>query len=113
MYHESNKIEEWETTLREEADSESYQLDDGLKGVSSDSLNHMSSVQELLNNGENHISLANYKNRVQTLLGLENNLPVIPEDAWIKQIAQLHVFMGFTSKGNVSAELSTFSHWTG
>ena len=44
----------------------------------------MLSVQKVLNSGENHISLAYYKKNVQKLLGLQSNLPIIPEDAWIK-----------------------------
>lgn len=82
LYHESNKTEEWESTLKEDKDSETYQIEDSLKdNINSDSFNHKLSVQEVLNSGENHISLAYYKKNVQKLLGLQSNLPIIPEDA--------------------------------
>lgn len=82
LYHESNKLEDWETTLRNEKDSETYQLEDGVKeNISNESFEHLTDLQALYNQGENHISLAKYKNSVQKLLGLENNLPVVPENA--------------------------------
>ena len=82
LYHESNKLEDWETTLRKEKDSETYQLEDGInENISNESYEHLTNLKAVYNEGENHISLANYKNSVQKLLGLENNLPVIPENA--------------------------------
>ena len=82
LYHESNKVEDWETALKEETDFEEYRLEDGLKeNVSTVSFSHKLSVQDILNNGENVISLNNYKNSVQKLLNLEDTLPLIPEDA--------------------------------
>ena len=82
LYHESNKLEDWETTLRNEKDSETYQLEDGVKeNISNESFEHLTDLQALYNQGENHISLAKYKNSVQNLLGLKNNLPVVPENA--------------------------------
>ena len=82
LYHESNKVEDWETALKEEADFEKYRLEDGLKeNISIVSFSHKLSVQDILNNGENVISLNNYKNSVQKLLNLEDTLPLIPDDA--------------------------------
>ena len=82
MYHESHKLEDWETTLRKEKDSETYQLEDGLKeNTTNESYDHLTSLQSVYNQGENHITLAKYKSSVQNLLGLKNNLPVIPENA--------------------------------
>ena len=82
LYHESNKLEDWETSLRTEKDSETYQLEDGVKeNISNVSFDHLTNLQAVYNQGENHISLAKYKTSVQNLLGLENNLPVIPDNA--------------------------------
>ena len=81
LYHESNKVEDWEVELRQERDSEVYNLDVNLTDVSRESYNHMQSLQDIFNQGENQVSLTNYKNAVQNLLGLKNELPVIPEDA--------------------------------
>ena len=81
LYHESSKVEDWETTLREEEDSEFYQIETGSKPESEERLNHMLSLQDILNNGENHISLVKYKTAVQNSIGLTNSLPVIPENA--------------------------------
>ena len=80
LYHESGKVEDWETTLREEKDSELYQIETGSKPESEERLNHMLTLQDILNNGENHISLVKYKNAVQKSIGLTNSLPVIPEN---------------------------------
>ena len=49
--------------------------------MSRESYNHMKSLQDIMNQGENHVSLAQYKSAVQNLLGFKNELPVIPEDA--------------------------------
>ena len=81
LYHESSKVEDWETTLREEEDSEFYQIETGSKPESEERLNHMLTLQDILNNGENHISLVKYKTAVQNSIGLTNSLPVIPENA--------------------------------
>ena len=81
LYHESSKVEDWETTLREEKDSELYQIETGSKPESEERLNHMLTLQDILNNGENHISLVKYKTAVQKTIGLTNSLPVIPENA--------------------------------
>ena len=83
LYHESNKVEEWETEMHQENfDSATYNLDDNLKDdVSQESYNHMKSLQDIMNQGENHVSLAQYKSAVQNLIGLKNELPVIPENA--------------------------------
>ena len=81
LYHESNKVEDWEVELRQEKDSEVYKVDNNLTDVSRESYNHMQSLQNIFNQGENQVSLTNYKSAVQNLLGLKNELPVIPEDA--------------------------------
>ena len=68
---------------QENFDSATYNLDDNLKDdVSQESYNHMKSLQDIMNQGENHVSLAQYKSAVQNLIGLKNELPVIPENAW-------------------------------
>ena len=69
--------------MREEEDSEFYQIETGSKPESEERLNHMLTLQDILNNGENHISLVKYKTAVQKSIGLTNSLPVIPENAWI------------------------------
>lgn len=83
LYHESNKVEEWETEMHQENfDSATFNLDDNLKDdVSRESYNHMKSLQDIMNQGENQVSLAQYKSAVQNLIGLKNELPVIPENA--------------------------------
>ena len=81
LYHESNKVEDWEVELRQEKDSEVYKVDHNSTDVSRESYNHMQSLQNIFNQGENQVSLTNYKSAVQNLLGLKNELPVIPEDA--------------------------------
>ena len=53
-------------------------------------------MQDILNNGENVISLNNYKNSVQKLLNLEDTLPLIPDDAWMKLI-QFYFYLEGTS----------------
>ena len=76
-------MEDWETEMRQEhLDSETYNVKDNLKDeVSQQSYNHIKSLQGIMNQGENQVSLSQYKNAVQNLLGLKNELPVIPDDA--------------------------------
>ena len=82
LYHESNKVEDWEVELRQEKDCEIFELDKNSKDIESkESQNHMQSLNILLNQGENQVSLTQYKNAVTNLLGLRNELPVIPENA--------------------------------
>ena len=68
--------------LKREEDHDAYQLDDGIdEKVDNASYNHMLNIRELLNNGENTRSVANYKSAVQKLMGINDQLPVIPESA--------------------------------
>ena len=51
------------------------------KGMGADIFVQPNFFCKSFNNGENVISLNNYKNSVQKLLNLEDTLPLIPEDA--------------------------------
>ena len=79
LYFESNKVEDWESE-KQEIDRNLYELEAGIESkVDANTLEYMKAVRDIMNEGENQRSLANYKSKVQKLLDLKDDLPVTAE----------------------------------